>query len=246
MKENKSDIVRIRDDGTAGRDAAPGDCTLQTAPAVKDPALYGGDKPIRMTFPLCFEDIWFGYILFPLIVLIFTVFQFAAWKSIIKWLFFGEPLDRNGLLVNLLMCVLFGAGVVWIVYSWFVDYYRKRARSITVDPATKTFRVRNFVLTRGKHLLPWFYPELTFTLDDVRKVYYRRAVNSSVLIDSGIYIVIPEGYFFVYAGEGYSSALGTTGEFRRMKYFLLIEAEGKNESTLYCTLDGVCRRWERF
>ena len=34
---------------------------------------------------------------------------------------------------------------------------------------------------------------------------------------------------------------GTTNEFLRMKYFLLVEAEGKNEAKSYITLDGVFR-----
>ena len=119
-----------------------------------------------------------------------------------------------------------------------MDYYRKRARSITVDPVTKTFHVRNFVLTRGKHCLPAFYPELTFTLNDVRKVFFQRAAASPLMVvDSGVYIVIPEGYLFVY---------GTTSEFRRLKYFLLVEAEEKTEATRCGTLDGVLRRWDRF
>ena len=245
MKDSKSDIVRIHSDGVpAGPSAVTeasgcsqvGGASPAESPG-KDRTLYGGDEPIRLTFPLCFGDFWLGYIVFPLVVLMCIAFSCGAWASIFKQLLSGEPVDRAGLLVNLLMCVLFGIGIVWFAYSWFVDYYRRRARSITINPATKTFQVRNFVLSRGKHNLSAFYPELTFTLDDVRKVYYHQAANSPVPIDSGVYIVLPEGYLFVY---------GTTTEFRRMKYFLLAEAEGKNESTRCSTLDGVCREWNRF
>jgi len=250
MKADKSEIVRIHDDGAAGKVAAEetpdgnqqvsGSAQAEYSANVKDRSIYGGDKPINLTFPLCFVDICLGYIVFPMVVAVLVPIP-------VKLLFFSGPLDRTDLLMSLLFCVLCALGVVWLIYSWFVDYYRKRARSITIDPATKMFHVRNFVLTRGKHCLPRFYPELTFALDDVRKVYYHRAASSPVPIDdSGIYIVIPEGYLFVYAGDGLSSALGTTTEFRRMKYFLLVEAEGKNEYTPYGTLDGVLRNWERF
>ena len=238
MKENKSDIVRIRSDASAGPAAAPEASggiprdggSDQTESAARDRALYGGDEPINLKFPLCFEDICFGYIVFPVVVAVLAPIPF-------KLLFFSGPLDLTDVLMSLLFSALCALGVVWLAYSWFVDYYRKRARSITIDPATKTFHVRNFVLTRGKHCLPRFYPELTFTLDDVRKVYYHQTANSPVPIDSGVYIVIPEGYLFVY---------GKTTEFRRMKYFLLVEAEGKNEVTRCRTLDGVFRYWERF
>ena len=238
MKDNKSDIVRIHDDGTADKAAAQetsgGEQQESGARAEangKDRSIYGGDTPINLKFPLCFDDIWFGYIMFPMVVLMFIVFSCGAWVSIFKQLSSGEPVDRAGLLVNLLMCVLFGIGIVWFAYSWFVDYYRKRARSIDIDPATKTFHVRNFVLTRGKHCRPAFYPELTFTLDDVRKVCFQRA-SPLLPVDSGFYIVIPEGYLYVY---------GTTNEFLRMKYFLIVEAEEKNEAKSYITLDGVFR-----
>jgi hypothetical protein len=243
MKDNKTDIVRIHDDATAGTVAAQemsggnqpdgGSAQADSSANMKDPSIYGGDKPIDLKFPLCFDDIWFGYIVFPMVVLMFIVFSCGGWVSIFKQLFSGDQVDWAGLLVNLLMCVLFGIGIVWFAYSWFVDYYRKRARSIDIDPATKTFHVRNFVLTRGKHCRPAFYPELTFTLDDVRKVYFQRSAASPLLVvDSGFYIVIPEGYLYVY---------GKTNEFLRMKYFLLIEAEGKNEAKRYITLDGVFR-----
>lgn len=239
MKDNKSDIVRIHDDGTADKAAAqetpvgiPQDVGTSQAESpgkenVKDRSIYGGDTPINLKFPLCFHDIFF----FPMLVLMFIAFSCGAWVSIFKQLLSGEPVDRAGLLVNLLMCVLLGIGIVWFVYSWFVDYYRKRARSIDIDPATKTFHVRNFVLTRGKHCRPAFYPELTFTLDDVRKVYFQRA-SPLLPVDGGFYIVIPEGYLYVY---------GTTNEFLRMKYFLIVEAEEKNEAKSYITLDGVFR-----
>ena len=248
MKDSKSDIVRIHDDATAGKAAVPempggtpqnggnqqdGATQAESSANVKDPSIYGGDRPINLKFPLCFDDIWFGYIVFPMVVLVCIAFSCGAWVSIFKHLLSGEPVDWAGLLVNLLMCVLFGIGIVWFSYSWFVDYYRKRARSIDIDTATKTFHVRNFVLTRGKHCRPAFYPELTFTLDDVRKVYFQRSAASPLLVvDSGFYIVIPEGYLYVY---------GKTNEFLRMKYFLLVEAEGKNEATRYITLDGVFR-----
>ncbi len=245
MKENKSDIVRIHDDAPIGlaaaRDASggiPQDVGTSQAESpgkenVKDRSIYGGDTPINLKFPLCFHDICDGYIVFPMVVLMFIVFSCGAWASIFKQLLSGEPADRAGLLVNLLMCVLFGIGIVWFAYSWFVDYYRKRARSIDIDPATKTFHVRNFVLTRGKHCRPAFYPELTFTLDDVRKVYFQKdAASPLVAVDRGFYIVIPEGYLYVY---------GKTNEFLRMKYFLLVEAEEKNEAKSYITLDGVFR-----
>ena len=247
MKDNKSDIVRIRDDGTAGKVAAQkmpggkpqdgdnpqdgGTAQADSAANGKDRSIYGGDRPINLKFPLCFEDIFFGYIIMPVVV--------ALLASIpVKLLFFSGPLDLTDVLMGLLFCVLCALGVVWFVYSWFVDYYRKTARSITVDTATKTFHVRNFVLTRGKHCRPAFYPELTFTLDDVRKVYFKRAATSPVMIvESGVYIVIPEGYLFVD---------GKTKEFLRFKYFLLVEAEGKNEVTRCRTLDGVFRYWDRF
>ena len=243
MKDSKSDIVRIHDDGTAGKAAAQempggnqqdvGSSQADSSANVKDRSIYGGDRPINLKSPLCFDDICFGYIVFPMVVLMCIAFSCGAWASIFKQLLSGEPVDLAGLLVNLLMCVLFGIGIMWFAYSWFVDYYRKRARSITIDPATKTFHVRNFVLTRGKHCLPAFYPELTFTLDDVRKVYFQRDAASPLLVvDSGIYIVIPEGYLYVY---------GKTNEFPRMKYFLLVEADGKNEAARYITLDGVFR-----
>ena len=245
MKENKSDIVRIHDDAPIGlaaaRDASggiPQDVGTSQAESpgkenVKDRSIYGGDTPISLKFPLCFHDILYGYIVFPMVVLIFIVFSCGAWVSIFKQLLSGDPVDRAGLLVNLLICVLFGIGIVWFAYSWFVDYYRKRARSIDIDPATKTFHVRNFVLTRGKHCRPAFYPELTFTLDDVRKVYFQKdAASPLVAVDRGFYIVIPEGYLYVY---------GKTNEFLRMKYFLLVEAEGKNEAVRYIILDGVFR-----
>ena len=158
MKDNKSDIVQIHDDGTAGKAAAQemsggirqdGGSAPQTEVSAngKDRSIYGGDTPINLKFPLCFDDIWFGYIVFPVVVLMFIAFSCGAWASIFRQLLSGEPADRAGLLVNLLMCVLFGIGIVWFAYSWFVDYYRKRARSIDIDPATKTFHVRNFVLT---------------------------------------------------------------------------------------------------
>lgn len=249
MKDSKSDIVRIHDDGTAGKVAAPetsggipqnggnpqdgGSAQADSSAIVKDPSVYGGDRPINLKFPLCFDDIWFGYIMFPMVVLMFIVFSCGVWASIFKQLLSGDQVDWAGLLVNLLVCVLFGIGIVWFAYSWFVEYYRKRARAIDIDPATKTFHVRNFVLTRGKHCRPAFYPELTFTLDDVRKVYFQRSAASPLLVvDSGFYVVIPEGYLYVY---------GKTNEFLRMKYFLLVEAEGKNEAKRYITLDGVFR-----
>ena len=243
MKDNKSDIVRIHSDGVqemsggerqdGGIPQDGGTAQADTSANVKDPSIYGGDRPINLKFPLCFDDIWFGYIMFPMVVLMFIVFSCGAWVSIFKQLSSGEPVDRAGLFVNLLMCVLFGIGIVWFAYSWFVDYYRKRARSIDIDPATKTFHVRNFVLTRGKHCRPAFYPELTFTLDDVRKVYFQKDTASPlVAVDRGFYIVIPEGYLYVY---------GTTNEFLRMKYFLIVEAEEKNEAKSYITLDGVFR-----
>ena len=243
MKDNKTDIVRIHDDATAGTVAAQemsggnqpdgGSAPANSSANMKDPSIYGGDKPINLKFPLCFDDIWFGYIVFPMVVLMFIVFSCGGWVSMFKHLLSGDQVDWAGLLVNLLMCVLFGIGIVWFAYSWFVDYYRKRARSIDIDPATKTFHVHNFVLTRGKHCRPAFYPELTFKLDDVRKVYFQRSAASPLLVvDSGFYIVIPEGYLYVY---------GKTNEFLRMKYFLLVEAEGKNEAKRYITLDGVFR-----
>ncbi len=235
MKDGKSDIVRIRGDGAlAGQPVAADDRAPRTeseSAAVGDSSLYGGDRPINLKFPLCFDDIFFGYIVFPIVVAVLVPIPF-------KLLFFSGPLDPTDVLMALLFCVICALGVVWIIYSWFVDYYRKRARSITIAPATKTFRVCNFVLTRGKHGLPAFYPELTFTLDDVRKVYFQRTATSPVLIvDSGVYIVIPEGYLFV---------CGKTPEFLRLKYFLLVEAEGKNEATRCRTLDGVLRYWDRF
>ena len=241
MKDNKSDIVRIHDDGTAGKGIAqetPGgtqqDGSSDPADSSangKDRSIYGGDRPISLKFPLCFEDIFIGYFVIPVVVALFASIP-------VKLLFFSGALDLTDVLMSLLFCVLCVLGVVWFVYSWYVDYYRKTARSITVDPATKTFHVRNFVLTRGKHCRPAFYPELTFTLDDVRKVYFKRAATSPVMIvESGVYIVIPEGYLFVY---------GTTNVFLRFKYFLLVEAEGKNEATRSRTLDGVFRYWERF
>ncbi len=243
MKANKSDIVRIHDDGTAGKAAAQGMpggdrqvsglAQTEASANVKDPSIYGGDRPINLKFPLCFHDICFGYIVFPMLMLMCIAFSCGAWVSIFKQLLSGDPVDHAGLLVNLLICVLFGIGIVWFAYSWFVEYYRKQARSIDIDPATKTFHVRNFVLTRGKHCWPALHPELTFTLDDVQKVYFQRTSASSLLVvDSGFYIVIPEGYLYVY---------GKTNEFLRMKYFLLVEAEGKNEATRYITLDGVFR-----
>ena len=255
MKDDKSDIVRIRSDEPIGASAEQEITGNQqqdgykqqdgskpqdgdTAPAdssanVKDPSIYGGDRPINLKFPLCLEDIWIGYIVFPIVLLCLAAIQYAGWKPAVRWLFFGEPLKLTDVLMGLLFCVLSVLGVVWFVYSWFVDYYRKTARSIDIDPATKTFHVRNFVLTRGKNCRPTFYPELTFTLDDVRKVYFQRDGASPLLpVDSGIYIVIPEGYLYVY---------GKTNDFLRMKYFLLVEAEGKNEATRYITLDGVFR-----
>ena len=255
MKDNKSDIVRIRDDGvsngpadapeTPGSEHSEGDIPqvsgtsqAESSANAKDRSIYGGDKPIDLKFPLCIEDICIGYFIMPVVLLIFAAIQYDVWKSIVKWLFFGEPLELNDALMGLLFCVLSVLGVVWFVYSWFVDYYRKTARSITVDPATKTFHVRNFVLTRGKHCRPAFYPELTFTLDDVRRVYFKRSATTPVMIaESGVYIVIPEGCLFVD---------GKTNEFLRFKYFLLVEAEGKNEVTRSITLDGVFRYWERF
>ena len=243
MKDDKSDIIRIRDDGASigpavAQDASGGnhqdDGTAPTdssANECKDRSIYGGDTPIDLKFPLGFEDIFIGYFVIPVVV--------ALLASIpVKLLFFSGPLGLTDVLMGLLFCVLSVLGIVWFVYSWFVDYYRKWARSIDIDPATKTFHVRNFVLTRGKNCRPAFYPELTFTLDDVRKVYFKRAATSPVMIvESGVYIVIPEGYLFVY---------GKTNEFLRMKYFLLVEAEGKNEATRSITLDGVVRHWERF
>jgi len=268
MKDNKSDIVRIHDDGMAGKVAAEKGiaCAVQKTSGViqqdggadqdggtaqddgaspvessaneKDRSIYGGDRPINLKFPLCLEDIWIGYIVFPIVLLCLAAIQYAAWKPAVRWLFFGDALNLTDVLMGLLFCMLSVLGIVWFVYSWFVDYYRKWARSIDIDPATKTFHVRNFVLTRGKNCRPAFYPELTFTLDDVRKVYFKRAATSPVMIaESGVYIVIPEGYLFVY---------GKTNEFLRMKYFLLVEAEGKNEATRSITLDGVFRHWERF
>ena len=254
MKDNKSDIVRIRSDEPIGVSVAQdafggipqdggnpqdgGTAQADSSANMKDSSIYGGDRPIDLKFPLCFEDIFIGYIVIPVVVLIFTAIQYAGWKPAVKWLFFGEPLDPTDVLMGLLFCVLSVLGVVWFVYSWFVDYYRKTARSITVDTSTKTFHVCNFVMTRGKNCRPAFYPELTFTLDDVRKVYFQRASTSPVMIaESGIYIVIPEGYLFVD---------GKSNEFLRFKYFLLVEAEGKNELTRCITLDGVFRYWERF
>ena len=248
MKDNKSDIVRIRSDAPNGASAAqdaPGNIQQDggTAPAdsssnEKDRSIYGGDKPINLKFPLCFEDIWFGYFVIPVVVLVFASIQYAGWKPTVRWLFSGEPLNLTDALTGLLFCVLSVLGVVWFAYSWFVDFYRKTARSIDIDPATKTFHVRNFVLTRGKNCRPAFYPELTFMLDDVRKVYFKRASTTPVMIaESGVYIVIPEGCLFVD---------GKTNEFLRFKYFLLVEAEEKNELTRCITLDGVFRYWERF
>ena len=247
MKDNKSDIVRIHDDGAAGKVAAQempggnqqgGAAQADSSADAKDRSIYGGDKPIDLKFPLYFEDICIGYFVIPVVLLVFASIQYAGWKPAVKWLFSGEPLELTDVLMGLLFCVLSVLGVVWFIYSWFVDYYRKTARSITVDTATKTFCVRNFVLTRGKNFRPAFYPELTFTLDDVRKVYFKRAATSPVMIaESGVYIVIPEGYLFVD---------GKTNEFLRFKYFLLVEAEGKNEATHYSTLDGVFRYWDRF
>ena len=157
MKDSKSDIVRIHDDGTAGKAAAQempggnqqdvGSSQADSSANVKDRSIYGGDRPINLKSPLCFDDICFGYIVFPMVVLMCIAFSCGAWASIFKQLLSGEPVDRAGLLVNLLMCVFFGIGIVWFAYSWFVEYYRKRARSIDIDPATKTFHVRNFVLT---------------------------------------------------------------------------------------------------
>ena len=248
MKDNKSDIVRLCSDAPIGASDAPiGTSTAQDASGYipqdggaspadssaneKDRSIYGGDTPINLKFALCFEDIFIGYIIMPVVVVLFSSIP-------VKLLFFSGPLELTDVLIGLLFCVLSVLWVVWFVYSWFVDYYRKTARSITVDTTTKTFHVRNFVLTRGKNCRPAFYPELTFTLDDVRKVYFKRAATSPVMIvESGVYIVIPEGYLFVY---------GTTNEFLRFKYFLLVEAEGKNEATRSITMDGVFRYWERF
>ena len=244
MKDNKSDIVQIHDDGTAGKAAAQemsggirqdGGSAPQTEVSAngKDRSIYGGDTPINLKFPLCFDDVWIGYIVMPISLLCFAAIQYAAWKPVVTWLSSGEPLELTDVLMGLLFCVLSVLGIVWFAYSWFVEYYRKRARSIDIDPATKTFHVRNFVLTRGKHCRPAFYPELTFTLDDVRKVYFQKDAASPLLpVDRGFYIVIPEGYLYVY---------GTTNEFLRMTYFLIVEAEGKNEAKRYITLDGVIR-----
>ncbi len=247
MQDNTSGIVRIPDEGAAGKVAAQevpggnqrgGASQADSSANAKDRSIYGGDKPIDLKFPLYFEDICIGYFVIPVVLLVFAAIQYAGWKPIVKWLFSGEPLGLTDVLMGLLFCVLSVLGVVWFIYSWFVDYYRKTARSITVDTATKTFHVRNFVLTRGKNFRPAFYPELTFTLDDVRKVYFKRAATSPVMIaESGVYVVIPEGYLFVD---------GKTNEFLRFKYFLLVEAEGKNEVTHYSTLDGVFRYWDRF
>ena len=164
MKDDKSDIVRIHDDATAGKAAVPetsggnpqdgGSAQTEASANEKDPSIYGGDGPINLKFPLCFHDILYGYIVFPMVVLMCIAFSCGIWASTFKQLLSGDQVDWAGLLVNLLGCVLFGIGIVWFVYSWFVDYYRKRARSIDIDPATKTFHVRNFVLTRGKHCRP--------------------------------------------------------------------------------------------
>ena len=108
MKENKSDIVRIHDDAPIGpaaaRDASgsiPQDVgTSQAEPPgkenVKDRSIYGGDTPINLKFPLCFHDVWFGYIEFPVVVLMFIAFSCGAWASIFKQLLCGEPADRAG------------------------------------------------------------------------------------------------------------------------------------------------------
>ena len=70
MKDNKSDIVRIHDDGTAGKVAAQetpggisqggGSAQAESSANGKDRSIYGGDRPINLKFPLCFEEICFG------------------------------------------------------------------------------------------------------------------------------------------------------------------------------------------
>ncbi|MBR4718453.1 MAG: hypothetical protein IKP09_10375, partial [Lentisphaeria bacterium] len=87
MKDSKSDIVRIRSDAPVGASAAPetpgiqqdGAAQAESSANVKDPSIYGGDKPINLKFPLCFDDIWFGYIVFPMVVLMFIVFSCGGW-----------------------------------------------------------------------------------------------------------------------------------------------------------------------
>ena len=96
MKDNKSDIVRIHSDGVqemsggerqdGGIPQDGGTAQADTSANVKDPSIYGGDRPINLRFPLCFDDIWFGYIVFPMVVLMFIVFSCGGWVSIFKQL----------------------------------------------------------------------------------------------------------------------------------------------------------------
>ena len=132
---------------------------------------------------------------------------------------------------NLIMILLLLGAVAWGACFFFLRYYRKTERSIDVDPAARTFHACNFVMTRGWRILPKFHRELTFGLDDIRKIVYGWHTLEA------FYIIIPEGRMLV---------AGKSAEFARLRSFLWVEAKEKFVPTQFKTLDGIFPTMEDF
>lgn len=237
MKEkNKDDIVRLRDDVLHARSAGIGadmprpeqDQNPAGTPWLSAP--YGGSEPIRVRFPWRPVDTMVGYFGLPAGVLVFlmcaaiVVVGFCrGWEEISEKIQ-ADPFPGFALLGAMILLTAAGVFVLpgVFVLIWYLRFYRKKERSITVEPATNTFHVSNYVIG-GKSFLPAFHPELTFRLDDVEKIVFRSPEINA------FYLVIPEGAMLVG---------GKTAEFARMKYYLISEARDKFEQTGRNTLDG--------
>ena len=247
MKTNdnrKADIVRIRSGipaeqlaaslaESSGEPKAGSSADLSEKGASRMPwvsAPYGGSEPIRVRFPWRPVDTLHAYFGLPAGVLVFLMCAAIVVVGVCRgWEEISEKIQADpfpGFALLGVMILLATAGVFVLpgvfVLIWYLRFYRKRERSITVEPATNTFHVSNYVIG-GNSFLPAFYPELTFKLDNVEKIVFRSPEMNA------FYLVIPEGALLVG---------GKTAELARLKYYLISEAREKFEQTGRNTLDG--------
>lgn len=235
MKEkNKDDIVRLRDDTRRVQSAGTGaDMPRSEQDSAGTPwvsAPYGGPEPIRVRFPWRPADTLVAYFGIPAGILVFLMCAAFMVVGVCRgWEEISEKIQADPIPGFALFGVMILPGTAGVfvlpgvfVLIWYLRFYRKKDRSVTVEPATNTFHVSNCVIG-GKRFLPAFYPELTFMLDDVEKIIFRSPEMNA------FYLVIPEGALLVG---------GKTAEFARLKYFLISEAREKFEQTGRNTLDG--------
>ena len=235
MKEkNKDAIVRLRDETPRAHYAGAEigmprpEQDLRGGPWVSAP--YGGPEPIRVRFPWRPVDTLVAYFGLPAGILVFLICAAIVVVGVCRgWEEISEKIQADpfsGLALFGVTILLGTVGVFVLpgvfVLIWYLRFYRKKERSVTVEPMTNTFHVSNCVIL-GKRFLPAFYPELTFKLDDVEKIVFRSPEMNA------FYLVIPEGALLVG---------GKTAEFARLKYFLVSEAREKFEQTGRNTLDG--------